>query len=112
MSSSSRGPVDQALGFVGWQVGTRLSGRLDPLKHASSASSGSRARRVDVPDAISVALEEGPLTPDAPAADLAHRVHRLTYPEPFAQDPVQQFAAAAEHEAIPKPDRPRGPIAR
>ena len=43
-------------------------------------------QRLDVPAAITVALEEGPLELADPATDLASRISRLTYPEPFAPD--------------------------
>jgi hypothetical protein len=52
------------------------------------------SRRVDVPDAITVALEDGPLNPDAPAADLAGRIQRLNCPEPFIVDPDSVSAEA------------------
>ena len=39
-----------------------------------------------MPAAITVALEEGPLELAGPATDLAGRLRRLTYPEPFDQD--------------------------
>lgn len=48
-----------------------------------------------VPAAITVALEEGPLELAAPATDLAGRLSRLTYPEPFYRD-------AAGHDDEPR----------
>lgn len=58
----------------------------------ASALHNVHARRVDVPDAISVALEDGPLNAEAPAADLAVRLERITHPEPFTS------SAEASHQ--------------
>ena len=65
------------------------------------------ARRVDVPESITVPLEDGPLTPDAPAADLAGRIGRLAHPEPFAEARTEQRAAAPQ---VPQGD-PQPPVA-
>ena len=88
-----------------WEpLATRIDPRLvaDPSWGTlASVLHNAHARRVDVPDAITVALEEGPLNPDAPAADLARRVARITYPEPFEVDP-----ASVSNQAPPEhPDR-------
>ena len=85
-----------------------LASRIDPRlvtdphwRTLASALHDAHARRVDVPDAITVALEGGPLNADAPAADLTGRLARLTYPEPFEVDPASVLnQAPPEH-----PDR-------
>ena len=59
----------------------------------AAALHDAHVRRVDVPDAITVALQDGPLNPDAPAADLTSRLARLTEPEPFARGPAEQLSA-------------------
>ena len=66
-----------------------------------------------MPDAITVALEEGPLNPDAPAADLARRMARITYPEPFTSDQVEQSSAPPDDtQAKERPNPDRSPITR
>jgi hypothetical protein len=65
-----------------------------------------------VPDAITVALEDGPLNQDAPAADLANRLERLTYPEPFAGDPDGPVVDAPHDDLQPSswPTHDREPM--
>ena len=93
-----------------------LASRIDPRLVAdphwrtlADALHDAHARRVDVPNAISVALEDGPLNPDAPAADLASRLALLTYPEPFAETPdgavADQPADELRTNSRPHPDR-------
>ena len=66
-----------------------------------------------MPDAITVALEEGPLNPDAPAADLASRMARITSPEPFTQGPAEQLSRPLEDPKVNNsPHRDRSPITR
>ncbi len=97
-----------------------LASRTDPRLVAdphwrtlASALHDAHARRVDVPNAISVALEDGPLNADAPAVDLAGRLARLTYPEPFTQGPAEQFSAPPDDpQANNRPNRDRSPTAR
>jgi DNA primase catalytic core len=70
-----------------------LAARVDPRlvsdpgwQHLAETLQDADRRRVDVPGAIAVALEDGALDPSAPAADLAERLQRLTTPEPFSPD--------------------------
>ncbi len=85
-----------------WEpLATRIDTRLvaDPhWRTLASALHDAHSRRVDVPDAISFALEEGPLNPDAPADDLASRLGRLTYPEPFMLTPADRVIDA--HQGV------------
>ncbi|MFZ2164839.1 MAG: toprim domain-containing protein, partial [Propionibacteriaceae bacterium] len=80
-----------------WEpLATRIDPRLvaDPhWRTLASALHDAHASRVDVPDAITVALEDGPLNADAPAADLASRIERVTEPEPFTVDPTGEVDA-------------------
>jgi DNA primase catalytic core len=95
-----------------------LASRIDPRLVAdpnwrtlAAALDDAHARRVDVPGAISVALEDGPLNADAPAADLARRFARLANPEPFSADPASPIAEhrlPASHHLT----RDRGPVNR
>jgi DNA primase catalytic core len=66
----------------------------------------------DVPDAITVALEDGPLNPESPAADLASRLQRFTYPEPFTVEPAGRLDEAPQDNLQPtnRPSRDRDPI--
>lgn len=66
-----------------------------------------------MPDAITVALEDGPLNPAAPAADLTGRLERLTHPEPFTVDPESRLDGALQDDLHPnsRPNLDRGPIA-
>jgi DNA primase catalytic core len=95
-----------------------LASRIDPRLVAdphwrtlASALHDAHARRVDVPDAITVALEDGPLNPDAPAADLTSRLARLTEPEPFAKGPAEQLSAPPhDPQANELPSRDRSSV--
>ena len=97
-----------------------LASRTDPRLVAdphwrtlASTLHDAHSRRVDVPDAITVALEEGPLNPDAPAADLARRMARITYPEPFTQGPAEQLSGPLEDPLVNnRPNRDPSPITR
>jgi len=92
-----------------------LASRIDPRlvtdphwRTLASALHDAHASRVDVPDAITVALEDGPLNADAPAADLASRIERVTEPEPFTVDPTGEVDAThrdGHHHS--GPHRPR-----
>ena len=100
-----------------WEV---LAGRIDARLVAdpqwqtlASALHDAHARRVDVPDAISVALEDGPLNAEAPAADLASRLARITHPEPFTQGRAEQlWAPPGDPQATNGPSRDHSPITR
>jgi DNA primase catalytic core len=48
--------------------------------------------RLDVRDAVAVALQEGTLNPDAPAGDLAGRLERITTPLPLPAGPIETRA--------------------
>ena len=87
---------------------------LDPhWRTLASTLHDAHSRRVYVPDAITVALEEGPLNPDAPAADLASRMARITSPEPFTQGPAEQVSRPLEDPQVNNsPHRDRSPITR
>lgn len=95
-----------------------LASRIDPRLVAdphwrtlASALHDAHARRVDVPDAITVALEDGPLNPDAPAADLTSRLARLTEPETFAKGPAEQLSAPQhDPQANELPSRDRSSV--
>ena len=97
-----------------------LASRIDPRLVAdphwrtlASTLHDAHSRRVDVPDAITVTLEEGPLNPDAPAADLARRMARITYPEPFTQGPAEQLSGPLEDPLVNnRPNRDPSPITR
>ncbi|MEA5118675.1 MAG: hypothetical protein VB036_13835, partial [Propionicimonas sp.] len=97
-------------------LASRMDPRLvaDPHWHTlASMLHDAHSRRVDVPDAITVALEEGPLNPDAPAADLASRMARITSPEPFTQGAVEQLSRPLEDPHLNNsPNRERSPITR
>ena len=89
-----------------------LASRIDPRLVAdpnwqtlAAALHDAHARRVDVPDVITVALEDGPLNADAPAADLASRLARITYPEPFTVSPAIGLDDAP-HEDLNPSNRP------
>ncbi len=96
-----------------------LASRIDPRlvtdphwRTLASTLHDAHARRVDVPDAITVALEDGPLNPDAPAADLASRLALLTYPEPFVLDPAARETEGPDGDLQSRglPTRDRKPI--
>ncbi|MGB4629236.1 MAG: hypothetical protein WBH64_07195, partial [Propionicimonas sp.] len=78
-------------------------------RNLASTLQDAHARRVDVPNAISVALEDGPLNSATPASELAGRLERLTYPEPFAETPdgavADQPADELRTNSRPHPDR-------
>lgn len=99
-----------------WEtLATQVDPRLvaDPdWQQLAAALQEAHTRRLDVPDAITVALEDGALDPAAPAADLASRLQRFTYPEPFTVDPAGWLAEAPHDELAPtgRPNRDRGPI--
>lgn len=86
-----------------WEpLATRIDPRLvaDPhWQQLASALHDAHAQRVDVANALTIALEDGPLNPDAPADDLAGRLGRLTYPEPFILTPADRAIAA--HQDVP-----------
>ncbi|MEA5052818.1 MAG: toprim domain-containing protein, partial [Propionicimonas sp.] len=96
-----------------------LASRIDPRLVAdphwrtlASALDDAHARRVDVADAITIALEDRPLNADAPAADLARRFARLANPEPFCADPASPIAEHS-HQELPASHhltRDRGPV--
>ncbi|MBK8463940.1 MAG: relaxase domain-containing protein [Nigerium sp.] len=98
-----------------WEaLATRIDPRLigDPhWQQLAGALHAAHARRLDVPEAISVALESGPLDPAAPAVDLATRIERLTYPEPLIFEPDDHGTHTQEdglrHN---RPYRDRAPI--
>ncbi|MBB1496099.1 relaxase domain-containing protein [Propioniciclava sp. MC1595] len=98
-----------------WETfASRLDPRLvaDPhWRTLASTLHDAHSRRVDVPDAITVALEEGPLNADAPADDLASRLARITHPEPFSE-PAAPMAIDAPNPHIPERQYlDRGPMA-
>ncbi|WP_344676929.1 toprim domain-containing protein [Tessaracoccus defluvii] len=88
-----------------WEL---LANEIDPRLVAdpdwpqlAAAFQDADPRWLRVTETIAVALEEGPLSPDLPAADLASRLKWLSHPEPFS-DPVAPMALAA-------PDGPQIP---
>ena len=97
-----------------------LASRVDPRlvtdphwRNLAAALQDADKRRIDVPDAISVALDDGPLNSDAPAADLTNRLARITDPEPFAQGPAEQLSAPQDYpQANEWPSRDRSSITR
>jgi hypothetical protein len=54
----------------------------------------------------------GRFNPEAPAADLASRIQRLTYPEPFTVASTDRRAATHQDNLYPnnRPNPDRGPI--
>ena len=118
LTSQVRDRLTAAANAGRWEpLATRIDPRLvaDPSwRTLASALHDAHARRVDVPDAISVALEDGPLNADAPAADLARRLTRLVNPEPFSADPASPIAEHS-HQVLPASNhltRNRAPINR
>jgi len=99
-----------------WEpLATEVDSRLvaDPQwRQLAAALHEAHTHLPDVRDAITVALEDSPLNPEAPAADLAGRLQRLTYPEPFTDDPEETLAHAQQGDiyADNRPNRDRGPL--
>ncbi len=95
------------------QVDPRLVADLQ-WQQLAAALQAARTHLPDVRDAVAVALEDSPLNPESPAADLASRLQRLTYPEPFTVDPTGRLAEAQQDDLQPnnRPnrDRDRGTI--
>ena len=94
-----------------------LASRIDPRLVAdphwrtlAAALQDADNRRIDVPDAISVVLEDGALNADAPAADLASRMALLTTPEPFTEGTAPGVNEAPQEAIHPTmPSHRRGP---
>ena len=90
-----------------------LAARIDPRlvsdpawQHLAAALQDADGRRIDVPGAIAVALEDGSLDPSAPAVDLASRLARLTHPEPFVTErPANDHMTEDESLHHPRPSR-------
>jgi DNA primase catalytic core len=73
------------------QIDPRLV--ADPHWRELAASlQGTEDHRLDVRDAVTVALQDGALNPDAPAADLAGRLERITTPLPLPSGPLETRA--------------------
>ena len=113
LTSQVRDRLTAAASARHWET---LASRIDPRlvadphwRNLASTLQDARARRVDVPNAISVALEDGPLNSATPASELAGRLERLTYPEPFAETPdgavADQPADELRTNSRPHPDR-------
>jgi DNA primase catalytic core len=122
--------ADQQLGLTGlvrdrltaaanarrWEpLATEVDPRLvaDPQwKKLAAALHEAHTHLPDVRDAITVALEDSPLNPEAPAVDLAGRLQRLIYPEPFTDDPEETLAHAQPGDLYPdnRPNRDPGPL--
>ncbi len=85
------------------QVDPRLA--ADPQwKQLAAILHDAQGHELDVPDAIKVSLEDGPLDSEAPAIDLATRVERLTYPEPSAVEPTGRQTETMQDDL--QPSRP------
>ncbi len=73
------------------QIDPRLV--TDPHWRELAASlQGTEDHRLNVRDAVTVALQDGALNPDAPAADLAGRLERVTTPLPLPAGPLETRA--------------------
>jgi DNA primase catalytic core len=99
-----------------WEpLATEVDLRLvaDPQwKQLAAALQEAHTHLPDVRDAITVALEDSPLNPKTPAADLAGRLQRLTYPEPFTDGPEETLAHSQQGDIYPnnRPNRDPGPL--
>ena len=104
LTAQVRDRLTGAANALRWQT---LAEEVDPRlvadphwQQLASALHDAHAQRVDVANALTVALEDGPLNPDAPAADLASRLQRLNCPEPFTADSVRLPAEARQDERL------------
>jgi DNA primase catalytic core len=116
LTSHVRDRLTAAANARRWEtLATQVDKRLvaDPRwQQLAAALQEAHTHLPDVPDAITVALEGGPLNPDAPAADLADRLQRLTYPEPFTVEPTGRLAEGLHDDLHPynRPNHDRGSI--
>jgi DNA primase catalytic core len=116
LTSNLRDRLTAAANARRWEaLATEVDPRLvaDPRwKQLGAAMQEAHTHLPDLRDAITVALEDGPLDPEAPAADLEGRLQRLTYPDPFTDDPEATLAHAQQDDPYPanRPNRDRGPL--
>jgi DNA primase catalytic core len=116
LTSNLRDRLTTAANARRWEpLATEVDPRLvtDPQwKQLAAAMQEAHTHLPDVRDAITVALADSPLNPEAPAADLAGRLQRITYPEPFTDDPEQTLARAQQDDLYPanRQNRDRGPL--